>query len=273
MQLSEFRKTTDTLRNEYRMPVMFIGHGSPMNGIAHNDFTRALAGMAMDLPVKPAAVLVVSAHWLTHGTHVLSSPKPRIIYDFGGFPEELYHVQYSAPGAPLLAAETRKIASTSILEDDSWGLDHGAWTILRHMFSKADIPVYELSIDYHKPPAYHYALAKELSGMRDKGVLIIGSGNIVHNLRQINFNENARPYDWALEFDDKIKTALEQRNMEKLLDYGSFGEVASLSIPTNEHYLPMLYTLGLMDKDEPLTFTFAGIQHASISMRCFRVGG
>lgn len=274
MQLSEFYKNSAGLKSSPRMPVFFIGHGSPMNGIAHNDFTEALAKMAANLEFKPAAILVVSAHWLTHGTHVLTSQTPRTIYDFHGFPEPLYKVHYNAPGSPEFAEETRKMAlNVNILENDHWGFDHGTWTILRHMFPEALIPVYQLSIDYDKPARYHFELAKELSGLRDKGVLVIGSGNIVHNLYKIDFNEQTRPYDWAQEFDLQIKTALERRNFDDLINYKSFGEAAKLSVPSTDHYLPMMYTLGLMDSRDSLNFTFEGMQHASISMRCFRGGG
>lgn len=273
MNLTELKNITDNFENTLPLPILFVGHGTPMNAIADNAFTRKLAEWGNSFTEKPKAILVISAHWLTRGTHVMVSPKPRTIHDFGGFPEALYRIQYPAPGSPEFASEAKQlITSTGVVDDDQWGLDHGAWTVLRHMFPKADIPVFQVSIDFSKPPQYHYNLAQELKALRKKGVLIIGSGNIVHNLYQIDFEENAKPFDWAIEFDEIVKNKLQTRNYENLIDYASLGKAASLSIPTNDHYLPMLYSLGLTDKNEPLTFTYEEIQNASISMRCFQVG-
>ena len=205
MKLKDLHNETDQLKSSSLMPLLFIGHGSPMNGIADNTFTRTLLKITEDLTVRPSAVLVISAHWLTRGTHVLTSAKPRTIHDFGGFPQELYNIQYNAPGSPEFAEITRKMGvETLIVNDDQWGFDHGSWTILRHMFPDGDIPVYQLSIDYNLSAADHFLLAQELSGLREKGVLIVGSGNIVHNLSQINMFENAIPFEWAMEFDSKI---------------------------------------------------------------------
>ncbi|NIG54658.1 4,5-DOPA dioxygenase extradiol [Chitinophaga sp. Cy-1792] len=271
MDLHDFRNISDRFTNTDEMPVMFIGHGNPMNGIADNAFTRALGTMSKSLPMKPRAILVISAHWLTSGTHVLVSLQPKTIHDFGGFPEALYQVQYPAPGAPELAIETGKlITSTDVVEDNHWGLDHGAWTILRHMYPAADIPVYQLSIDYHQPPEYHFKLAAELKALRKKGVLIIGSGNIVHNLYQIVFSLHAKPFDWAISFDETVKKKLQQGAFNELVNYQQLGREAALAIPTNDHYLPMLYTLGLINKGEDIRFTYEEIQNASISMRCFQ---
>ena len=273
MNLTELKNITDNFENTTQLPVLFVGHGSPMNAIADNAFTRKLAAWGNSFAEKPKAILVVSAHWLTRGTHVMVSPKPKTIHDFGGFPQALYQIQYPAPGTPEFAIETKRlITTTNVVDDDQWGLDHGAWTVLRHMFPKADIPIYQLSIDFSKPPLYHYNLAQELKILRKKGVLIVGSGNIVHNLYQIDFDEQAKPFDWAIEFDEMVKTKLEARDYNNLINYSSLGNAASLSIPTNDHYLPMLYSLGLTDKNEPLTFTYEEIQNASISMRCFQVG-
>ncbi|MCW3464370.1 4,5-DOPA dioxygenase extradiol [Chitinophaga nivalis] len=271
MQLSDLRNITGDYAQTGSMPAMFIGHGNPMNGISDNAFTRALGQMGASLPHLPNAILVISAHWLTKGTHVLVASHPPTIHDFGGFPEALYAVQYPAPGAPELARETKQlITSTQVQEDDRWGLDHGAWTILKHMYPQANIPVFQLSIDYHQPPEYHYKLAAELKVLRNKGVLIIGSGNIVHNLRQISFSDNAAPYDWALSFDATVKQKLEQKAFTDLVNYHTLGRDAQLSIPTNDHYLPMLYTLGLVNKAEEIQFTYEEIQNGSISMRCFQ---
>ena len=273
MNLNELKNITDGYSNTRQLPVLFVGHGSPMNAIADNAFTRSLGKWGNTFEEKPRAILVISAHWLTHGSHVMVSPKPRTIHDFGGFPQALYQIEYPADGSPEYASETRRlVTSTNVTDDDTWGLDHGAWTILRHMFPKADIPVYQLSIDYAKPPVYHYNLARELKGLRQKGVLVIGSGNIVHNLYQIDFDEHAKPYDWATEFDQTVKKQLQDKDYDHLINYTLSGKAAQLSVPTNDHYLPMLYSLGLTEKSESLTFTFEEIQNASISMRCFQVG-
>jgi 4,5-DOPA dioxygenase extradiol len=261
----DFLKTRGSL-----MPVMFIGHGSPMNAIANNGFTKSLSGVMGLLNEKPDAIMIISAHWLTKGTLVTTTDKPSTIYDFGGFPEELYRIQYPAPGAPEIANETSKAITLSVVgKDPLRGLDHGAWTILRHIVPSADIPVFQLSIDFAKQPEYHYNLAKELYVLRKKGVLIIASGNIVHNLYQIDFDDNAKPYDWALEFDAKIEKLLSERNDKALIDYMFLGNAARLSVPTNDHYLPMLYTLGSTKSNESLQNIYTGIQNASISMRSF----
>ena len=252
------------------MPVMFVGHGSPMNAIADNDFTKSLALVMSTLKEKPSAIMVISAHWLTRGTLVSTTDMPSTIYDFGGFPEELYHIKYPAPGAPKDANETaNNVASVVIGKDPARGLDHGAWSVLRHLVPLADIPVYQLSIDYTQQPEYHYNLAKELYNLRKKGVLIISSGNIVHNLYQVDFNESAKPYDWAIEFDLLVESLLKERNDKALIDYKLLGKAAQLSVPTNDHYLPLLYTMGLTKPSETLQNIYTGIQNASISMRSF----
>lgn len=273
MDLQDLKKITDTLDNTDKMPLYFIGHGNPMHALYDNPFTQSLQKLAASLPTKPQAILVVSAHWLTRGTRVLVSEKPKTIHDFGGFPDELFALQYPAPGAPQLAKEVQEmIHSVSVTADNQWGLDHGAWTVLKHIFPKADIPVFELSIDYYQAPSFHYRLAKELQALRHKGVLIIGSGNIVHNLSLVDFDERAKPFDWAIEFDELVKKNLNDRNFENLIAYDKLGTAARYSIPTNDHYLPMLYILGLADKQEELRYTYEEIQNASISMRCFRIG-
>lgn len=257
-----------------RMPVLFIGHGSPMNAVYDNSFTRSLSSLGSSLrAMNPLALLVVSAHWLTDGTRVMVSEKPRTIHDFGGFPEELYTIQYPAPGAVGFAREAaRLIHSVKVAEDHTWGLDHGAWTVLRHMFPRADIPVFEVSIDYHKAADHHFALGQELKPLRERGVLIIGSGNIVHNLSMAEFNDHAKPLPLAIEFDETVKSALVQKDFDRLIDYPGVGRAAMMAVPTNDHYLPMLYSLGAADRTEDLSFTHEEIQNASISMRCFRVG-
>jgi len=257
-----------------RMPVLFIGHGSPMNAVYDNSFTRSLSSLGSSLrSLNPLAVLVVSAHWLTNGTRVSVNEKPKTIHDFGGFPEELYTIEYPAPGADELARETvGLIRSVKVAEDSTWGLDHGAWTVLRHMFPGADIPVYQVSIDYHKPAEHHFAIGEDLKPLRERGVLIIGSGNIVHNLYTVDYDEHAQPFPWAIEFDEIVKSALLRRDFETLVDYPGLGNTAMMAIPTNDHYLPMLYSLGAADREEALSFTHEEIQNGSISMRCFRIG-
>jgi 4,5-DOPA dioxygenase extradiol len=270
MNLNDLKAATSEYNNSHKWPAIFIGHGNPMNAIWDNPFTRSLENLGKSFTEKPNAIMVVSAHWLTRGTSVTVSEKPRIIYDFGGFPNELYRVQYPAKGSPEMARETKQsIHSINVNEDSSWGLDHGAWTVLKHMFPNADIPVFQLSIDATQPPAYHFKLANELKALREKGLLIIGSGNIVHNLYEVDFSPNAKPNDWAIEFDDIVRQKLESRNFDELVNYEKFGRAAQLSVPTNDHYLPMLYTIGISDKKDNLIFTYNEIQNSSLSMRCF----
>jgi 4,5-DOPA dioxygenase extradiol len=253
-------------------PAVFIGHGSPMNIVRDNAFTRSLTELGEQVG-KPRAVLVVSAHWLTPGeTKVAVNPGPPVIYDFGGFPEELYRVKYPAPGAPGVARQfAAEVSSIAIHEDHEMGLDHGAWSIMRYMWPLADVPVFQMSIDYGKPPAYHYELGKQLQRLRKKGVMILGSGNIVHNLRRISWEENdPRVPDWAQEFDAWTKEKLEAGDYSALQDYQELGMVAKLAVPTNDHYLPMLYTLGALDEGQGIRFTHESFQNGSISMRSFQ---
>ncbi len=262
-----------------KMPVLFIGHGSPLNIISKNSYTDSLTKLAKDLPL-PRAVMVISAHWLTDGTYVGCMPKPRTIYDFYGFPDELYRIRYPGPGSPEYAELVSKLVrSVRVKCDMGWGLDHASWAVLKHMYPKADIPVFEMSLHYSfnewhpRPLQYHYDLAAEMAELRKNGVLIIGSGNIVHNLGLIDFhNTDARPYDWAMEFDNWVKSNLINRNHEDLLNFQKMGQSARLAVPTLDHYLPMIYAIALQEKNEPLTFTHEGFQNGSISMRCFRIG-
>jgi len=262
-----------------KMPVLFIGHGSPMNIISDNSFTRDLATLGKKLP-KPKAILVISAHWLTDGTFVTCMDKPETIYDFYGFPDELYQASYPCPGAPDQAQQTiNAFRKTRVTCGQGWGIDHGAWSFLKHLYPHADIPTYQLSIDYAfndphpKPLSYHYDLAAELAGLRDKGVLIIGSGNIVHNLGRIDFEHVDAPvYSWAREFDESVKQCLLNRDHENLIHYQKLGETSRLAVPTLDHYLPMIYVLALQEKNELPTFVHESFQHASISMRCFQIG-
>ena len=253
-----------------RMPALFLAHGNPMNALADNGFTRSLTALVGDLP-RPEAVLVVSAHWLTRGTHVLTAALPRTIHDFGGFPEELYQVQYPAPGSPSGAERVRELVPEA-LSDDAWGLDHASWTILRHMWPSADVPVFELSLDIAAPPAAHWELGRKLAPLRDEGVLVVGSGNIVHSFAGISWEPDAPAKPWAEEFDAWIADALVRGDREALVDYRAAGTMARLSVPTNDHYLPMLYSAAMREDGDEIAFTHTGIEMSSMSMRCVRFG-
>jgi 4,5-DOPA dioxygenase extradiol len=256
-----------------RMPALFLGHGSPMNALLANAFTGFLARLGPALPA-PRVVLVVSAHWQTRGTKVLKSERPRTIHDFYGFPPELCQIQYPAPGSPSTAAQVEALMAAHAVEaDDSWGLDHGAWALLRHIYPQAQIPVLQLSLNQNLTMKEHLALAADLKPLREQGVLIVGSGNITHNLRDVDFKPGAQPRDWALEFDAMIATALEARDLPRLLalEQGQHSLCAQAH-PTLEHYLPLLYALGVSDEREALSFPYAAIEGASLSMRAVRFG-
>ena len=253
MKLNELNKMTEPFANTEKMPVLFLGHGSPMNAIEENEFVQGFRQVGKEIS-KPNAILCISAHWETRGTFVTAMQHPRTIHDFGGFPQELYEVQYPAPGSPELAKETQSLIHTADVGlDDKWGLDHGAWSVIRHMYPNADIPVIQMSLDYYQTPQFHYELAKELKSLREKGVLIIGSGNMVHNLRMVEWrrlNENFG-LDWALEASEKMKQFILNGDHKSLINYSQQGKAFQLSIPTPEHYLPLLYALALKeDKDE-----------------------
>jgi 4,5-DOPA dioxygenase extradiol len=274
--LSEFNKFTSDLKiQDQVMTVLFIGHGSPMNGIEDNEFSLRWARMAKEIPT-PTAVLVVSAHWLSEGTRITAMDFPTTIHDFMGFPRELYSVQYNAPGSPALARETVSLLhSTHAVLDHDWGLDHGTWSIVKHMYPEAIIPVLQLSIDYTKGAQYHFDLAKELYGLRKKGVLIIGSGNMVHNLKMIDWNKlNDREfgYDWALKMDKLFKKLITAGDPKPLIQYESLGNAGRLAIPTPEHYLPLLYTLGLRGTNEAVSFFNDKAVGGSITMTSVKIG-
>ncbi|MFT4095109.1 MAG: 4,5-DOPA dioxygenase extradiol [Niabella sp.] len=256
--IAAFRKFAAGLKEqEEPMPVLFIGHGSPMNGIEDNEFSERWATIAKELPV-PSTVLVVSAHWFTKGTRITAMDFPKTIHDFGGFPRELYEVQYPAPGDPVLAKETADLLhSAHVTLDHDWGLDHGAWTVVRHMYPNANIPVLQLSIDYTKGSRYHYELTKELYHLRKKGVLILSSGNMVHNLGLIAWDKMGVPgygYDWALEMNETFKHLIVSGDAGQLIRYETIGSAARLAIPTPEHYLPLMYTFGLKDGRDHISF-------------------
>ena len=259
-----------------KMPVLFIGHGSPMNAVSSNTFTHTLSSWGSKL-TKPAAILVVSAHWLTRGTtEVTVNDRPRTIHDFSGFPAALQEMQYPAPGHPAMAAEAAALVRTGKAQlTDQWGLDHGTWTVLHHLFPQADVPVFQVSIDYDQPAAYHYAVGRELAALRDKGVLIIGSGNIVHNLRA---TVRGAPEglmatrDWAQQFDDVVKKALLARDDQALLNYQQLHASAKMAVPTPDHYWPLLYALGAAQGGAVPMQMYEGFQSGTLSMRCLQFG-
>ena len=255
MNLRDLNKMTSNMSNTGKMPVLFLGHGSPMNAIEENEFVRGFRNIGKDIQ-KPSAILCISAHWETRGTFVTAMQNPRTIHDFGGFPQALFDVQYPAPGNPELAKETQKLVTRTHVElDDKWGLDHGAWSVIKHMYPNADIPVIQMSIDYTQPARYHYELAKEINSLRQKGVLVIGSGNMVHNLRMVAWNKlnESYAYDWATEANEKMKSHILSGDYQPLIDFKSQGKAFDLAIPTPEHYLPLLYTLALKDKNDDIT--------------------
>ncbi|MGA2089923.1 MAG: 4,5-DOPA dioxygenase extradiol [Endomicrobiales bacterium] len=255
------------------MPVVFIGHGSPMNAIQNNAFTQSLSTYAGRI-AKPKVILCISAHWMTNGTYITGSDNPEQIYDFYGFPQELYEVRYRPEGSKILAQQFIKILGDSTKGlDRSWGIDHGTWAVLKHMYPACDIPVIELSLDAAKSESEHYTMSKKLSGLRKEGVLIIGSGNIVHNLSRIDWAQFAeKTPQWAQEFDSYVKDALESGNDGALIDYAGKTSSAAYAVPTNEHYLPLLYTCALRGAGEKAHYFYEGFQHASISMRSFAFG-
>ena len=272
--LSAFKQFTGNLNEqEQLMPVLFIGHGSPMNGIEDNDLSRRWTAMAKEIPT-PTAVLVVSAHWFTKGTKITAMDFPQTIHDFGGFPKELFAVQYKAPGSPALAKETAALLHSAQVElDHDWGLDHGTWTIIRHMYPKANIPVLQLSIDYTKGPQYHYDLSKELFALRKKGVLIVGSGNMVHNLPLLAWDKGTDyGYDWATTIDTKFKHLITQGDFQPLINYSSLGRESQLAIPTPEHYLPLMYILGLKGKADNTTIFNDKAGLGSLTMTSVKFG-
>ena len=255
MKLNELRNISQVFSKTEKMPVLFLGHGSPMNAIEENEFVIGFRNLATTIP-KPNAILCVSAHWETKGTFVTAMPSPKTIHDFGGFPEELFKVEYPAPGSPELAKETKSIIrKTEVILDEKWGLDHGAWSVIKHIYPNADIPVIQMSLDYTQSPQYHYELAKELKSLREKGVLIIGSGNMVHNLGMVEWKRlnETFAYDWATEANEKMKHFILEDNHQPLIDYSKQGKSFQLAIPSPDHYLPLLYTLALKEKNEKVS--------------------
>ena len=273
--LNNLSQFSESLPNTDRMPILFLGHGSPMNAIEENEFVAGFRNVAKTLP-KPTAIICVSAHWFTNGTKVTAMKMPQTIHDFGGFPKALYEVQYPAKGNPELAEVTKDLLLPTIVElDEKWGLDHGAWSVLKHLYPNADIPVIQLSIDYTKPAQYHFELAQKLTKLRDKGILIIGSGNIVHNLGLVdfhNFHKDDYGFDWAIEARSTFNHYLLNGDFQSLIDYQKESRAIQLAIPTPDHYLPLIYTLGLKQKNEELSLFNDKLLAGSLSMTSVRIG-
>jgi 4,5-DOPA dioxygenase extradiol len=272
LKLQHLHRAAETLDPTEKMPVLFLGHGSPMNAIEDNEFARGWRAMGQSLP-RPTAILCISAHWETRGTYVTAMEKPKTIHDFGGFPQALFDVEYPAPGSPELASQTKALVnSIEVGLDQSWGLDHGCWSVVKRLYPAADIPVIQLSLDYQQGPQYHFQLAKELNALRNKGILIVGSGNMVHNLGIIDWNNPNSGYDWAIEANTTMKKFISDGNYTPLINYQSQGKAFQLSIPTPEHYLPLLYTLGMKEEKDEISFFNDKTLMGSISMTSVRIG-
>jgi 4,5-DOPA dioxygenase extradiol len=273
--LQDLHKTSQAFSPTEKMPVLFLGHGSPMNAIEENQFVEGFRNIAKTLP-KPNAILCVSAHWFTRGTKVTAMEMPRTIHDFGGFPPALFEFEYPAKGSPSLAKESRELLAPTLVElDEKWGLDHGAWSVIKHLYPHADVPVIQLSIDYTQPAQYHFELAKRLHALRHKGILIIGSGNIVHNLRMIdfqNFDKDNYGYDWAIEVKETTNKYLLEGNYQPLIEYEKQSKAFQLAIPSPDHYLPLIYTLGLQEKGENLLLFNDKLLAGSLSMTSLKIG-
>jgi 4,5-DOPA dioxygenase extradiol len=255
------------------MPAIFFGHGNPMNALHDNAWTRGWEGIGRSIP-KPTAIVSISAHWYIPMTAVTTMESPRTIHDFGGFPRELFEIQYPAPGSPEVALRIRQLIGDLVLPDHHhWGLDHGTWSVLCHVFPGADIPVIQLSIDETQTPAWHYEVGKLLAPLRDEGVLVIGSGDLVHNLHTYAWGKNdADPFDWAVEFEEHARNLIQAGDHVPLINYEALGRSAQLSIPTPDHYLPLLYILALQREGDPVTFPVEGFDGGSVSMLTVQIG-
>lgn len=275
MKLNELNKLTKTYSRTPKMPVLFLGHGSPMNAIEENEFVKGFRDVAKEIP-NPNAILCVSAHWETRGTFVTAMEKPMTIHDFGGFPQALFEVQYPAPGSPELARETKSLVKKADVGlDEKWGLDHGAWSVIKHMYPNADVPIIQMSLDYSQTPQFHYELARELKSLREEGVLIVGSGNMVHNLKMVAWDKlNADEYgfDWAIEASEKMKKYILSGDHKQLIDFRSQGKSFDLAIPTPEHYLPLLYSLALKDESENVSLFNDKAVAGSLTMTSVKIG-
>lgn len=275
MNITNQNNLIHSSNNTGRMPVLFVGHGSPMYVIEENEFTETWKKLGETIP-KPKSIICISAHWETRGTHVTAMQTPPTIHDFGGFPSELYEIQYPAPGNPELAKEAIKaITGTQVQADEKWGLDHGTWSFIRRMYPKAEIPVIQMSLDYNKSPKEHYELAKELASFRDKGVLIIGSGNIVHNLRKVAWDKpdyEEYGFDWVLEANEILKKLIVADDHKKLIDYDLLGREVQMAVPTPDHYLPLLYALALKNGNEELSLFNDKAVMGSLTMTSLKIG-
>ena len=275
MNLNNQNNLNHSANNTERMPVLFVGHGSPMYVIEDNEFTQTWQKLGEILPT-PKAIICISAHWETRGTHVTAMQKPPTIHDFGGFPSELYEIQYPASGNPELANETiNTIHSTKVRADDKWGLDHGAWSVISRMYPHAEIPVIQMSLDYNKSPREHYELAKELVSFRDKGVLIIGSGNLVHNLHKVAWDKEDNEefgFDWALEANEIFKKLILSNNHKELINYGKLGTAVQMAVPTPDHFLPLLYALALKNEKEEISFFNDKAVMGSLTITSLKIG-
>jgi 4,5-DOPA dioxygenase extradiol len=275
MKLNDLNKKAESLKSTDKFPVLFIGHGSPMNAIEENEFVAGWRNVGKTIP-GPNAILCVSAHWETRGTFVTAMEKPKTIHDFGGFPSKLFEVQYPAPGSQELAKETKSlIKKTEVGLDEKWGLDHGCWSVVKHLYPDADIPVIQLSLDYFQSPQYHYDLSKELSSLRKKGVLIIGSGNMVHNLGMVSWEKIDEPgygFDWAIEANEKMKKFILSNDHKSLIDYKQQGSAFNLAIPTPDHFLPLLYSLALKEENEKIEVFNDKAVAGSLTMTSIKIG-
>lgn len=275
MTINDLQNISQDFTATEKMPVLFLGHGSPMNAIEENQFVQGFRNIAQEIP-KPNAILCISAHWFTKGTFVTAMSMPRTIHDFYGFPKALFDVEYPALGSPELAAETVDLLLPNMVEEDhNWGLDHGAWSVIKHMYPEADIPVIQLSIDYTKPPQYHFDLAQRLHKLREKGILIIGSGNIVHNLKLIdwkNINNVGIGWDWAIEAREKTNNWILDGDFKNLIDYHKQGTALQHAIPSPDHYLPLIYSLGLKHASEELSLFNDELIGGSLSMTSVKIG-
>jgi 4,5-DOPA dioxygenase extradiol len=275
MKLQTFGDSISGLQATELMPVLFLGHGSPMNAIETNEFSQNWRKIGESIP-RPKAILCVSAHWETRGTWVTAMQQPRTIHDFGGFPQALFDVQYPAPGSPEMALETQKtITTTQVGMDQQWGLDHGCWSVVKHLYPDADVPVFQLSLDRFQTPQYHYELGRELAALRRKGVLIVGSGNMVHNLRMVAWDKLHLPeygYDWAIEANETMKNLISTEDHKSLIQFRNQGKAFDLAIPTPDHYLPLLYVLAAKQEKEPLRFFNDRVIGGSLNMTSVQIG-
>jgi 4,5-DOPA dioxygenase extradiol len=272
--LNDLNSFSQNLSLSEKMPLLFLGHGSPMNAIEENEFVFGFREISKTLPL-PKAIICISAHWFTKGTKVTAMEMPRTIHDFYGFPEELYNIQYPAKGNPELAVQTKNLLQPTLVElDEKWGLDHGAWSVIKHLYPNANIPVIQLSIDNTKNAAYHFQLAKQLNSLREKGILMVGSGNIIHNLRLVDFanmNKDNYGYDWAVEAREKLNNYILDNNFKPLLTYENLGQAFRLAVPTPEHYLPLIYILGMKQEKEEIQLFNDKLLAGSLSMTSLKI--